>query len=155
MVSRQSPDKPAVGCTGALLSFGYCCVEVCPKGGDVGLDLAGLDVGEDKAQGGIDRWYGRAPEPALQCDEPLRARFWPLSADCQARRPSVFQVVEGAYQGSHWNDINDAFRPRLFPVSTAHPFDPIILNQFKSGVCSIPIQNGHGAREVFVQFFAE
>jgi hypothetical protein len=51
MVSRQSPDKPAVGCTGALLSFGYCCVEVCPKGGDVGLDLAGLDVGEDKAQG--------------------------------------------------------------------------------------------------------
>lgn len=51
MVSRQSPDKRAVGCTGALLSFGYYCVEVCPKGGDVGLDLAGLDVGEDKAQG--------------------------------------------------------------------------------------------------------
>jgi hypothetical protein len=31
MVSRQSPNKRAVGCIGALLSFGYCCVEVCPK----------------------------------------------------------------------------------------------------------------------------
>jgi len=36
----------------------------------------------------------------------------------------------------------------LFPVSTAHPFDPIILNQFKLGVCSIPIQNGHGAAQI-------
>ncbi len=154
MVSRQSPDKRAVGCTGALLSFGYCCVEVCPKGGDVGLDLAGLDVGEDKAQGVS---TGGMAEHLSQPSNVMSrsAPDFGLSADCQARLPSVFQAVEGAYQGSHWNDINDAFRPRLFPVSTAHPFDPIILNQFKLGVCSIPIQNGHGAREVFVQFFAE